>query len=72
MGVQKNRQRATVLPACASIFFGIQQKIRSCCTPAASAGVQGSATKENKLQKKDITGKLEEGDEEEMELHHEN
>ena len=52
-------------------FFSGYKKIRSCCTPAASAGVQGSTTKEHKLQEKDNTGKSEEGDEEEMELHDE-
>ena len=33
--------------------------------------MQGSATMEHELQEKDNTGKSEEGDEEEMELHHE-
>ena len=63
--------RFTVLPACVSIFFRGTKKIRSCCTPAAAPGVQGSTTKEHKLQEKDNTRKSEEGDEEEMELHDE-
>ena len=67
----KNRACSTVLPACVSIFFRDTKKIRSCCTPAAGAGVQGSATKEHELQEKDNTGNSEEGDEEAMELHHE-
>ena len=62
---------SAVLPACVSIFFRGTKKIRSCCTPAAAPGVQGSVTKEHELQEKDNAGKLEEGDEEEMELHHE-
>ena len=67
----ENRKRPTILPACVSIFFRDTKKIRSCCTPPAAAGVQGSATKEHELQEKDNTGKLEEGNEEAMELHDE-
>ena len=69
IGVQQIGSTLQFYPHALAFLRGAKEK-RSCCTPAAAAGVLGSTTKEDELQKERNTGKLEEGNEE-MELHDE-